>query len=251
MAKRLTQQEFITLAESVHGSRYDYSQVEYVNFRTKVIVGCKEHGPFQVAPHLHTSNGNGCPKCNTANRTTGLDDFIKKCATKFDINYLDFSNTTYKGLRHPITIACVVHGDFTKTRAGDLLDSKGCPVCAKRQNKPYSGFGLENPHVNIAVIFYLVKFTHKESGQSFHKVGITKHSVAKRFRGYAAYDREILHLTCWSLNDALALERKFSDRFTQTSFKFPGRFNGKTECYDLTEDDLAELTAELGESLSF
>ena len=44
MAK-LTTEEFIKKAREVHGDRYDYSKVEYVNKKTKVCIICKEHGP--------------------------------------------------------------------------------------------------------------------------------------------------------------------------------------------------------------
>lgn len=249
MAKRLTQQEFISLAESVHGDRYDYSLVNYVNARTKVTIICRQHGPFEMAPHLHTSNGNNCPGCNTETRTTDIATFIEKCATKFDISNLDFSKSVYKGLKHPITVNCKSHGAFTKTNAWELLDSKGCPLCAKRQNGQYKWLGLEDHRLNIVVTMYVVKMTHKESGRSFHKIGVTKHSVNKRFYGYSAYEKEILHLTIWSLNDALILEREFSEHLTPTSFKFPSQFNGKTECYDLTDTDLSFVYAALGDNL--
>lgn len=249
MARRLTQQEFITLAQSVHGDRYDYSLVRYVNFRTKVTVICHEHGSFEVAPHLHTSNSTTCPTCNKEAKTASLPSFIEQCAAKFDISNLDFQNTSYIGLRHPITVGCKTHGEFTKHSAGSLLASKGCPLCAKRQNGQYKWLGLEDPQLNIVVTMYVVKMTHKESGHSFHKIGVTKHSVNQRFRGYSAYDKEILHLSCWSLNDALMVEREFSERLTQTTFKFPGKFNGKTECYDLSDTDLASVYETLGPNL--
>lgn len=249
MAKRLTQQEFISLAESVHGNRYDYSLVNYVNFRTKITIVCHKHGPFEMAPHLHTSNGNNCPGCNTETRTTSISTFIERCASKFDISNLDFNESVYKGLKHPITVKCKSHGEFTKTNAWELTSSKGCPLCAKRQNGQYKWLGLEDPQLNIVVTMYVVKMTHKESGRSFHKIGVTKNSVLQRFRGYSAYEKEILHLSCWSLNDALMVEREFSERLTQTTFKFPGKFNGKTECYDLSDADLASVYETLGPNL--
>jgi hypothetical protein len=45
MAK-LTTEEFIAKAKAVHGDRYDYSKVEYVNASTKVCIICKKHGEF-------------------------------------------------------------------------------------------------------------------------------------------------------------------------------------------------------------
>ncbi len=54
--------KFITKARSIHGDRYDYGLVEYVNCKTKVKIICPEHGMFEQVPSSHWG-GNGCPKC--------------------------------------------------------------------------------------------------------------------------------------------------------------------------------------------
>ena len=55
-------EEFIRKSKLVHGDKYDYSKVDYVNNRVKVTIGCPEHGEFIQKPldHLH---GSGCPEC--------------------------------------------------------------------------------------------------------------------------------------------------------------------------------------------
>lgn len=55
-------EEFIRKSKLVHGDKYDYSKVDYVNNRVKVIITCPEHGDFIQKPldHLH---GSGCPEC--------------------------------------------------------------------------------------------------------------------------------------------------------------------------------------------
>ena len=37
---------FIEKAKKVHGDKYDYSKVQYVNAYTKVGIICTEHGEF-------------------------------------------------------------------------------------------------------------------------------------------------------------------------------------------------------------
>ena len=49
-------------AQKVHGEKYDYSKVEYVNNSTKVCIICPEHGEFWQTPNNHL-HGYGCPKC--------------------------------------------------------------------------------------------------------------------------------------------------------------------------------------------
>lgn len=60
--RKLTQEEWINKSIKVHGYRYNYSRVNYVNARTKVCIICAEHGDFLQNPADHL-NGRGCPKC--------------------------------------------------------------------------------------------------------------------------------------------------------------------------------------------
>ena len=43
--------EFIKKAREVHGDKYDYSKVEYVNNHTKVCIICPKHGEFWQVPN--------------------------------------------------------------------------------------------------------------------------------------------------------------------------------------------------------
>lgn len=54
---------FANIANEKHMNRYDYSEVNYINYSTKVIIICPEHGEFLQRPNNHI-NGEGCPKCN-------------------------------------------------------------------------------------------------------------------------------------------------------------------------------------------
>lgn len=54
---------FVERARAVHGDRYDYSKVDYVNNYTKVEIICKIHGSFWQKPQGHIISGQGCPKC--------------------------------------------------------------------------------------------------------------------------------------------------------------------------------------------
>lgn len=49
-------------AKEVHGDKYDYSKVEYINTMTKVCIICIEHGEFWQTPKNHL-NWCGCKKC--------------------------------------------------------------------------------------------------------------------------------------------------------------------------------------------
>lgn len=62
MGKIKTREEFIQQVRDVHGDKYDYSKVEYVNSSTKVTITCPEHGEFEQTPTNHR-RGQGCPTC--------------------------------------------------------------------------------------------------------------------------------------------------------------------------------------------
>lgn len=55
--------EFIERARKIHGDRYDYSLVEYVNSKLKIIIICRQHGKFLQKPRKHLS-GQGCRRCS-------------------------------------------------------------------------------------------------------------------------------------------------------------------------------------------
>lgn len=60
-----TKETFIAKAKSIHGGKYDYSKVDYVNNHTKVCIICPKHGEFWQTPSMHYSEGQGCPMCGT------------------------------------------------------------------------------------------------------------------------------------------------------------------------------------------
>ena len=58
-----TTEEFINKAREIHGGKYDYSKVQYVNSHTDVCIICPEHGEFKQTPNKHLM-WQGCPNCN-------------------------------------------------------------------------------------------------------------------------------------------------------------------------------------------
>lgn len=63
MPRRKTREEFISDAIEVHGDKYDYSQVEYINNKIPVKIYCKRCDyTFEQRPDSHL-NGKGCAFC--------------------------------------------------------------------------------------------------------------------------------------------------------------------------------------------
>ena len=59
----MTTQQFIEKAKKIHGDKYDYSKVEYINSRTKVCIICPIHGEFWQTPDKHLNRKQGCNEC--------------------------------------------------------------------------------------------------------------------------------------------------------------------------------------------
>lgn len=64
-----TTEEFICESKLIHGDKYDYSLVDYINSQTKITIKCKvkDHVGFKLYPNRHLS-GYGCPICNKYNQ---------------------------------------------------------------------------------------------------------------------------------------------------------------------------------------
>ena len=100
-AQRKALERFKAKAAACHGDVYDYSEVEYVNFQTRVKIGCLIHGPFYKLPTLHLA-GAGCPACGvergTAARRDGLESFVAKATARHSDVY-DYSEVEYVNSR--------------------------------------------------------------------------------------------------------------------------------------------------------
>lgn len=123
--------EFIEKAKKVHGDRYNYDLVDYINNHTKIIILCERHGVFTQPPNRHLS-GSNCRKCA---HTITTEEFVKK-VNKVHNNKYAYLSTVFNGTAKKIEINCRLHGSFTQ-KAQSHLRGAGCPKCANesRSNK--------------------------------------------------------------------------------------------------------------------
>ncbi|HGB3193965.1 TPA: GIY-YIG nuclease family protein [Salmonella enterica subsp. enterica serovar Waycross] len=126
MPKRLTTEEFIIKAKSVHGDRYDYSRVDYKNTSTKITIICSEHGEFLMSPNSHLSQWQGCSKC-AKNKQLNTAEFISRAILVHGDVY-DYSKTIYTTSHDKVKIICTKHGIFEQA-AYSHLAGKGCKKC--------------------------------------------------------------------------------------------------------------------------
>lgn len=110
-----------------YGERYDYSQVKYQNSNEKVIIICKNHGPFlqTVSAHLR---GRCCAQCSQQSQSHNQKSMIEKFISIHGDRY-DYSKSVYKGVKNQVTITCYTHGDFNQ-RVDGHFQGNGCKACA-------------------------------------------------------------------------------------------------------------------------
>jgi len=130
MPKKQTKEEFIVKAKKIHGDKFDYTLVEYVNSKTKVKIVCPEHGIFKQSPNDHLS-GYGCRDCQYI-KTSKLNKFtnetFKMKANEQHNNQYDYSLVDYNGYENKVKIVCPEHGDFKQTPHLHLSGA-GCQLC--------------------------------------------------------------------------------------------------------------------------
>jgi len=123
---------FINKSLKIHGDRYNYCLVNYINNRTKIKIICKEHGIFEQIPAKHLS-GRGCQICGGSKVKT-TEEFIKE-SKKIHNDKYDYSLLKYINAKTKVKIICSIHGEFKQTPDNHINEKCGCPKCANRYNE--------------------------------------------------------------------------------------------------------------------
>lgn len=121
---RKSNEQFIEKAKQIHGDKYNYSLVKYINAKTKVKIMCPKHGVFEQTPDNHI-NGQTCGKCCGLHKTS--HDFIKEAKLSHGDKY-DYSKVEYVNRKTKVNIICPVHGEFKQLPYAHIF-GQGCPKC--------------------------------------------------------------------------------------------------------------------------
>lgn len=167
---RLTQEQFITKAKLIHGNKYDYSKVSYINASTKIKIICPNCGEFEQTPKGHLK-GFGCKACamkyvQSNNRKT--QEQIVQEFTKVHSNKYDYSKVSYVDDKTKVIIICPKHGKFEQSPTSHK-QGNGCPYCGKliaseKRIIPFEKF------VQNAIAIHKNKFTYfKNEYQTYKK----------------------------------------------------------------------------------
>lgn len=184
MTKRITTEEFIKRAIKIHGNKYNYSKVEYVNIQTKVILSCPIHGDFKVTPNHHLYMKAGCPHCGIEKRATSheitKEDFLKKCIVKFG-NKFDYSNINYTDYNTPVDIICPIHGSFKMKPSIHIRTKTGCQKCGTNLMKKAIAAMDNATFINKCIAVHGDKYDYSQteyhSYKKMVKIGCKIHGI--------------------------------------------------------------------------
>ena len=220
---------------TIHGNKYDYTKVVYINCMEHVIISCPIHGDFLQTPNNHLV-GKGCAKCGSI--TGGLNGRLT--TSQFITNSIaihgsiyDYSNTIYLTNDELVEVECPRHGTFLQT-PHNHISGRGCQSCGDiRRNSLF---------INEPTILYYIKFI--KSG--VYKIGITLESrgVKTRFSNESiAYT--VLSETLYNDGgDAYIEEQRILKTYYTYRHKGPPilKYGGNTELFssDVLNLDLGE-----------
>ena len=91
-----TAKEFVCEASKIHGDKYCYDNINYVDLTTKLPILCKIHGIFNQTPNAHLK-GQGCPKCKKSKGENLIEKFLK------DNNILYECSKAFSSCKNPKT----------------------------------------------------------------------------------------------------------------------------------------------------
>ena len=161
--KRSTKELFIKLSKKIHGNKYDYSKVEYINNHTEVCIICPKHGEFWQKPNVHLLN-HGCPKCSSSKLELEIINYLETNKIKYTyqanckkFNWLGKMSLDFYLPKYNIAIECqgIEHfkeiaffGGIKKLEETQKRDKIKKQLCEENGIKLfyYSNLGIKYPY---------------------------------------------------------------------------------------------------------
>lgn len=218
--KRSNTQEFIEKAKLIHGDKYDYSKVEYVNNHTKVKIHCNRCGnDFMQTPHSHLA-GSGCKPCSIEltheKQRLPIEVFLEKAKSIHKEKY-DYSKVEYKSAETPIRIICKrCNKEFTQKPVHHLRGN-GCPYCCFERQKENNlkKYGVEN-------VFSLEEIKCKIKQTCLKRYGV---EYIQQYQGFIdkVNDTRLKNKTFNTSKDEKEIERLLNKKFPSVKIQYKSK----------------------------
>ncbi len=266
--RRKTTEFFLEKFKARYGDRFDYSQTKFVSIRDRLLVICREHGPFEIFPYGHLSGNGGCKICSRVEKLTTAS-FIER-AKKLHGDQWDYSKTNYTIAKRDVIVTCKNHGDFEVAPHDHLKIRRGKPIggCPKCQHE--SRFLTQEQFISMAKEMHGDRFDYSSTiykgRKQLVKIICEKHGLFEqianrhlagngcRFCRYSVSKKEIRWLKhmgvsedCWQKTLTMTSGKRYRvdayDPASNTVYEFNGDYwHGNPAKY--TRDQLNEINGE-------
>lgn len=278
---------FIKKAIEIHGNKYGYGKVNYVNNSTNVTITCAQHRDFEQIPNNHLK-GSNCPKCS-GRHVPSTEEFVAKARIIHGDKY-DYSFTQYKSMHDMLAIVCPIHGLF-HTTATTHISGSNCPKCFRdsltysteewiakariihKDKYDYSKVIYKNSKEKTEIICPLhgsflqlpshhlrfhgcprcaghnhnILYLLKCLDTGWYKVGVTTDTVQNRISSIGGNLEEVHHV---QLEDPRKHEAILHKQYSkEREYNLCVR-DGKTEFFSLTEEQVKEVIDYMNDEVS-
>lgn len=139
---------FIEKAKFIHGDKFDYTNSEYVDAKTKILIKCNDCDyEFYVKPGNHIHRKSSCAKCSKNLKLT-TEDFINRSKLIHGDKYI-YTNSTYSKQIEKVTIYCPICDKNFKQRAQHHMNGSGCPDCCDSHGEREIANFLSQNNINF------------------------------------------------------------------------------------------------------
>ena len=120
--------KFINKAKEIHNDKFDYTQIIYINSKTKITIKCNTCKIiFEQQPYSHLK-GYGCNNCSINNRKLTTQCFINKAKEIHNDKY-NYDLTNYLSTNEIVNIKCNSCNKIFEQIAGLHLSGSGGCLC--------------------------------------------------------------------------------------------------------------------------
>ena len=149
---------FVKKANARFDSKFNYEQFEYVNAKTKSVIVCPVHGPFEQSPDKHLHSIHPCPGCWGERRkeisqgripvckreALSKEDYLERVreryGDKFEIDLSGYHGRTIGTVK----LICPIHGESSYVPSSLLISACGCNKCGMEKKNRSKTFSYSN-----------------------------------------------------------------------------------------------------------
>lgn len=160
--------------QMVHGESYDYSEVEYLNAKTKVKILCPKHGYFLQTPNKHLL-GQGCPLCKESHLEQEVRCFLIENNIKFEsqkhFDWLGKQSLDFYLPDYNIGIECqgIQHFEPTDFSSNNIqAATKNFEIIRRRDSNKKTL--CESNHIKLLFYNNLNKYSNLLGNKVFHSL---------------------------------------------------------------------------------